>query len=79
MAKDCPKKKFNSRPLPKPSYIKVVEEEEDQEYYDEEEEEEPQEQDKMTKLANRMIQFSNDKKLKWMNAMRERGVDFRQV
>ena len=50
------------------------EEEEAEEY--KEEEEEPQEQDEMDDLVNRMIGFSNEKKVKWMNMMQERGVDF---
>ena len=49
-------------------------EEEAEEY--EEEEEEPQEQDKMDDLVNRMIGFSDENKVKWMNMMQKRGVDF---
>ena len=48
-------------------------EEEAEEY--EEEEEEPQEQDKIDDLANRMVSFSNEKKVQWMNTMQDR-VDY---
>ena len=48
--------------------------EEAEEY--EEEEEEPQEQDEMDNLVNRMIGFSDKKKVQWMNVMQEKGVDF---
>ena len=41
-----------------------------------EEEEEPQEQDKIDDLVNRMVSFSDEKKVQWMNAMQDRGVDF---
>ena len=47
-------------------------EEEAKEY--KEEEEEPQEQDKMDELVNRMIGFSDEKKVQWMNVMQEKGV-----
>ena len=80
MAWDCPTKKFNPRKPQKPSYIKMVQnqeydkEEEAEEY--EEEEEEPQEQDKIDDLVNRMVSFSDEKKVQWMNTMQDRGVDF---
>ena len=80
MAQNCPTKKFNPRTPQKQTYIKMVQ---NQEYDEEEEteecekeEEEPQEQDEMDNLVNRMIGFSDEKKVKWMNAMQERGVDF---
>ena len=52
-----------------------------QEYDEEEEaeeykEEEPQEQDKIDDLVNRMVSFSDEKKVQWMNMMQDRGVDF---
>ena len=47
--------------------------EEPEEY---EEEEEPQEQDKIDDLVNRMVSFSDEKKVQWMNAMQDRGVNF---
>ena len=80
MAWNCPTKKFNPRTPQKPSYIKMVqnheydEEEEAEEY--EEEEEEPQEQDKIDDLVSRMVSFSDEKKVQWMNVMQDRGVDF---
>ena len=49
------------------------EEEEAEEY---EEEEEPQEQDKIEDLVNRMVSFSDEKKVQWINMMQDRGVDF---
>ena len=73
MAQNCPTKKSNPRTPHKPSYIKMVqnqeydEEEEAKEY--EEEEEEPQQQDEIDNLVNRMIGFSDEKKVQWMNAM----------
>ena len=80
MAQDCPTKKLNPRKPQKLSYIKMVqnqeynEEEEAEEY--KEEEEEPQEQDKIDDLVNRMVSFSDEKKVQWMNVMQDRGVDF---
>ena len=80
MAQDCPTEKFNPRKPQKPSYIKMVqnqeynEEEEAEEY--EEEEEEPQEQDEIDDLVNRMVSFSDEKKVQWINVMQDRGVDF---
>ena len=64
MAQNCSTKKFNPRTPQKPSYIKMVQ---NQEY--EEEEEEPQEQDEIDDLVNRMVSFSNEKKVQWMNTM----------
>ena len=79
IAWDCPTKKFNPRKPQKPSYIKMVQNqeydnEEPKEY--EEEEEKPQEQDEIDDLVNRMVSFSDEKKVQWMNAMQDRGVDF---
>ena len=79
IAQDCPTKKFNPRKHQKPSYIKMVQ---NQEYDDEEpkeyeeEEEEPQEQDKIDDLVSRMVSFSDEKKVQWMDVMQDRGVDF---
>ena len=79
MAQECPTKKFNPRKPQKPSYIKMVQ---NQEYDDEElkeyeeEEEEPQEQDEIDNLVSRMVSFSDEKKVQWMNMMQDRGVDF---
>ena len=42
----------------------------------EEEEEEPQEQDEIDDLVSRMVSFSDEKKVQWMNAMQDRVVDF---
>ena len=50
-----------------------------QEYNNEEPreyEEEEEEQDKIDDLVNRMVSFSDEKKVQWMNAMQDRGVDF---
>ena len=72
-------KKFNPRKPQKPSYIKMVQ---NQEYDNEEpkeykeQEEEPQEQDEIDNLVSRMVSFSDEKKVQWMNAMQDRGVDF---
>ena len=79
MARDCPTKKFNLRKPQKPSYIKMVQnqeydDEEPEEY--EEEEEEPQEQNEIDDLVSRMVSFSDEKKVQWMNTMQDRGVDF---
>ena len=79
MAQDCPTKKFNPRKPQKPSHIKMVQNqeydnEEPEEY--EEEEEEPQEQDEIDDLVSRMVSFSDEKKVQWMNAKQDRGVDF---
>ena len=49
---------------------------EEPEEYEEEEEEEPQEQDEIDNLVNRMVSFSDKKKVQWMNVMQDRGVDF---
>ena len=74
LAWDCPQKKSNPRLPQKPSYIKMMQ---DQERYDEEEEEEQeQEPDKMDELVTRMLNISNEKKVEWMNAMQDKGVDF---
>ena len=79
IAQNCPTKKHNPRTPQKPSYIKIVQ---NQEYDDketeehEEEEEEPQEQDEIDDLVNRMVSFSDKKKVQWMNAMQDRGVNF---
>ena len=79
MAQDCPTKKFNPRKPQKPFYIKMVQ---NQEYSDEEteeykeEEEESQEQDEIDDLVSRMVSFSDEKKVQWINAMQDRGVDF---
>ena len=79
IAQNCPTKKSNPRMPQKPSYIKMIqnqgynEEEEDEEC--KEEEEEPQEQDEIDNLVSRMIGFSDDKKVQWINVMQDRGVD----
>ena len=49
-------------------------EEEAEEY--EEEEEEPQKQDEIVDLVNRMVSFSDEKKVQWINVIQDRGVDF---
>ena len=78
IAWNCPIKKNNPRTPQKPSYIKMVQnqkyDEEEAEGY--EEEEEPQEQDEMDNLVNRMIGFSDEKKVQCINMMQDRGVDF---
>ena len=48
--------------------------EEPEEY--EEEEEEPQEQNEIDDIVSRMVSFSDEKKVQWMNMMQDRGVDF---
>ena len=73
LARDCPQKKSNPRLPQKPSYIKMVQEEYEEE---QEEEEQGQEPDEMSELVTRMLNFSDEKKVKWMNAMQDNGVDF---
>src|SRR5580704_6947431 len=73
LAKDCPEKKHNPRPPQKPSYIKMVQEEYEEENDKKEQEQEP---DEMSELVTRMLNFSNEKKVEWMNVMQDNGVDF---
>ena len=54
----------------------VQNQEYDKEEEAEEYEEEGEEQDEIDDLVNRMVSFSDEKKVQWMNAMQDRGVDF---
>src|SRR5580692_11881474 len=76
LVRDCPQKKSNPRTPQKPSYIKMMQDQERYNEEDDEEEEQEQEPDEMDKLVTRMLNFSDEKKVEWMNVMQDKGVDF---